>query len=105
MSITVNADEAVKHITMCFQLGLVPMLKGSPGIGKSDIYKQIANKYNLKLIDIRLSQCDSTDLNGFPVLNGDKAKYKPLDIFPLETDPIPIGYKGCLLFLNVRASV
>jgi len=54
MPVKINADEAVKHITLCFQSNLVPMLKGSPGIGKSDIFRQIAEKYKLKLIDIRL---------------------------------------------------
>lgn len=42
--------------------GLVPMLHGSPGIGKSDIAHGVAATLNLKLIDIRLGQCDPTDL-------------------------------------------
>lgn len=42
--------------------GLVPMLHGSPGIGKSDIARMVAKHMNLKLIDIRLGQCDPTDL-------------------------------------------
>ena len=32
MAITINANEAVKHLTMCFQTKLVPMLTGHPGI-------------------------------------------------------------------------
>lgn len=60
---TINAEQAVTQLTMCFQSKLVPFMKGSPGIGKSDIYKQIAKRFKLKLIDIRLSQCDPTDLN------------------------------------------
>ena len=97
---TINAEEAAAHLTMCFQSQLTPFLKGSPGIGKSDIYKQIAKRYQLKLIDVRLSQCDPTDLAGFPFLNGDKASYKPMDTFPLESDPIPAGYKGWLILLD-----
>jgi MoxR-like ATPase len=61
--ITINAQEAVKHLTMCFQLKLTPMLSGHPGIGKSSIYAQIAKRFKLKLIDVRLSQYDTTDLN------------------------------------------
>lgn len=97
---TINAEEAAAHLTMCFQSQLTPFLKGSPGIGKSDIYKQIAKRFQLKLIDVRLSQCDPTDLAGFPFLNGDKASYKPMDTFPLESDPIPAGYKGWLILLD-----
>ena len=42
---------------------LVPMMTGSPALGKSAIVAQIAKKYGLKMIDLRLSQCDPTDLN------------------------------------------
>lgn len=96
----VNAVEAVNHIAMCFFSKLVPFLAGSPGIGKSDIFKQIASKYKLKLIDIRLSQCDPTELSGFPMHNGKKASYMPMDLFPLEDDPIPDGYEGWLILLD-----
>jgi adenylate kinase family enzyme len=39
------------------------MILGSPGVGKSDIANGIADDFNLQLIDLRLSQCDQTDLN------------------------------------------
>lgn len=96
----VNSIEAVKHITMCFQLGLTPMLTGHPGIGKSEILAQIAKKFKLHLIDIRLSQYDQTDFNGFPALKGERATYKPMDTFPLEGDPLPPGCTGFLIFLD-----
>jgi len=63
MTTYINAEEAVSNIAMCFKNKLVPMVCGSPGTGKSAIMHQIADKYQLKLIDIRLSQCDPTDLN------------------------------------------
>ena len=50
----------------CFQTlkaNLVPYLAGSPGVGKSAVAHQLAKKFNLKLIDIRLSQEDPTVLN------------------------------------------
>ena len=50
-------------ITAAIKAKVVPMLKGSPGIGKSQIIWQIAAAYNLMVIDLRLSQCDPTDLN------------------------------------------
>ncbi len=48
------------------------LILGSPGIGKSDIIRSIANsrKYGKEgMIDIRLSQKESIDLRGFPVPN------------------------------------
>lgn len=69
-------------------------------MGKSSIIHQIATQYNLKVIDLRLSQCDSTDLMGFPNIKGSKAGYVPMETFPIEGDPIPEGYAGWILFLD-----
>jgi len=68
----------------------------------SDIIRQVAKKFNLSVIDLRLSQCDITDLNGFPSLNQDKTKstFVPMDTFPMEGDEVPKGYEGWLLFLD-----
>jgi hypothetical protein len=83
---------------------LVPGLISSPGIGKSALAASIAKKGNLKLIDIRLSQMDPADLNGFPfllkALNQDgteaptRAGYVPMNIFPIEEDPLPLDKNG-----------
>lgn len=42
---------------------ITPMVHSSPGLGKSDIIKQLAKTNSLKLIDLRLAQLDSVDLN------------------------------------------
>jgi len=62
MGIKINSKEAVKFIIAAMKANLVTMISGSPGIGKSAIVQQIADQYNLELIDVRLSQCDPTDL-------------------------------------------
>jgi hypothetical protein len=82
--------------------GLVPMLHGSPAMGKSSIVKQIAEDFNLELIDLRLSQCDPTDLLGFPFIDKEagKAQYVPMATFPIEGDTPPAGKAGWLLFLD-----
>lgn len=99
-NLAMNPTEAVTFINMCLQTRLVPMLTGPPGIGKSSIVEQLAKKYRLKLIDIRLSQCDPCDLNGFPQVNGRRAKYLPMDTFPLEDDVLPKEYLGYLVFFD-----
>ena len=91
-------------ITAAIRAKLVPFLKGSPGTGKSQCIHQIANDFNLYLIDIRLSQCDPTDLMGFPKIMGDKADYVPMKHFPIEGDAIPKGYSGWLIFLDEASS-
>jgi len=96
----VKISQAKAMVTKFIQAKIVPFIHGSPAIGKSAICHQIAAEYNLKVIDVRLSQCDPTDINGFPKIEGNKATYAPMDTFPIESDPIPEGYNGWLLFLD-----
>lgn len=97
---SVNSIIAKEFVQDCIECGLVPFLKGSPGVGKSAIIKSIAEDYNLQVIDMRLSQCDPTDMNGFPRIDGIHATYAPMDTFPLESTPLPKGKDGWLLFLD-----
>lgn len=94
--------EAREAIIACIKARLVPLLKGSPGIGKSSLIHSIAREYGLKVIDLRLTNCDPTDLGGFPTIDKEtgKAFYAPMDTFPLETDEVPAGYNGWILFLD-----
>ena len=96
----VTPQEAVDHIKDCIKVGLVPMISGDPGIGKSDIVSQVFDTFNLKMTDIRLSQYDPTELNGFPTIKDGRATHTPLDIFPLSTDPIPNNYIGWGIFFD-----
>jgi hypothetical protein len=96
----VKVSQASRMMTTYIRAGLVPFLVGSPGIGKSHIIHALAKYFNLKVIDVRLSQCDPTDLLGFPNIKGNKAGYVPMDTFPIEGDPIPEGYSGWMLFFD-----
>ena len=49
-------------ITTALRAKLTPNILGSPGVGKSDIVKQVAKSLNIKLIEFRLYQADQTDL-------------------------------------------
>ena len=42
------------------------MLWGPPGVGKSQMVAQVAERHNVPLIDIRLSQMEPSDLRGIP---------------------------------------
>lgn len=98
----ITSSQAPHLLFSILKAGLVPMLEGSPGVGKSDIIKRVAEQNKLKVIDLRLAQCDPCDLNGFPTVNKETgtASYVPMDTFPIESTPIPKGYKGWLLFLD-----
>lgn len=96
----VHHDQLVELIKAYVPAQIVPMITGSPGIGKSAVVHQVAKEYNLKVIDLRLAQCDPTDIGGFPTFNNGRATYAPMDTFPIEEDEIPEGYSGWLLFLD-----
>lgn len=100
----IKIPEAAELVTTALKAQLVPMIHGSPAVGKSAIVKQIAKQFGLKLIDLRLSQCDPTDLLGFPdiarSLTRPKAGYVPMETFPIEGDKIPENFNGWLLFLD-----
>lgn len=83
-----------------FKNNIVPFLHASPAIGKSSLAMQIAKKYGLYLIDLRLTELDSVDMNGLPNFKDDKATYMPFDVFPTTKTKIPKGYKGWFLLLD-----
>lgn len=77
------------------------MLWGAPGIGKSQIIAQVAKKYDAKMIDIRLSQMEPSDLRGIPFKNGDLVDWSIPAILPDEKRH---GKRG-ILFLDEITSV
>lgn len=93
-------------VTDCIYAGLVPFIKSSPGVGKSDIVKSIAKELNLKLIDHRLSTSAPEDLSGLPrFTEAGTAEFAAFEeLFPLDTTEIPEGYVGWLLFLDEFSS-
>jgi len=103
----VNADELTEALIRDFKVGLTPMVASSPGMGKSDIIRSIADKFKLKVIDFRVSQCEPVDMQGFPGTVDDinnqflkRMIFHIPEYFPIETDKIPDGYHGWLLFLD-----
>jgi len=96
----VNAVELQACLIEDLKVGLTPMVASSPGMGKSDIIRAIADVFRLKVIDFRVSQCEPVDMQGYPgVLNGRMTFHIP-EYFPIEGDAVPEGYEGWLLFLD-----
>jgi hypothetical protein len=57
------------------------MVRGPHGIGKSQIFKQVADKLGLELVDRRLSQMTEGDLLGLPELTDGVTRFCPPDWF------------------------
>ena len=96
----VSLKQATEFAFQTLKANLVPFLSSSPGIGKSAAVHQLAKRFNLKVIDIRLAQEDPTALGGFPSIVNGRSTYAPPERFPLEGDKVPDGYKGWLIFFD-----
>lgn len=75
------------------------MIHGSPGVGKSDVVRQLAKQRNYQLIDLRLSQLDPVDLRGVPSVDPKKR------ITSWNTpDFLPRDGKGILFFDEINSA-
>ena len=71
---TVTPGEARTRIKACFATKRPVFLWGPPGIGKSEIIEGITEELGGICYDVRLSQCEPTDLRGLPFLNKEIGK-------------------------------
>lgn len=69
MDVTVDQERLVSIIASSITSQEPLMIWGPPGIGKSDIVKQVADDMGRELIDIRLSLYDSVDIKGYPYID------------------------------------
>ncbi len=72
------------------------MLWGPPGVGKSQMVAQVAERHGVPVIDIRLSQMEPSDLRGIPFRCGDTVEWAVPAMLP---DAERHGPEG-ILFLD-----
>ena len=68
----VGPKAAKRSIRKAIQTRRPVFLWGPPGIGKSDIVKQIGEDAGREVIDVRLALWEPTDIKGIPYYNADK---------------------------------
>jgi hypothetical protein len=89
---TVSPNEAKAAIRKCLKKQRPVFMWGPPGIGKSDIVKQLGSEQNRNVIDVRLSLWEPTDIKGIPFYNnqlGTMSWAPPLE-FPSDPDDTSI---------------
>lgn len=89
-----------KALLSCVAANQPLMLHGSPGGGKSQVVKQVADELGYGFIDVRLSQLDPVDLRGVPSVDREnkRTSWNPPDFLPHPNTP---GYKEeGILFLD-----
>jgi len=72
------------------------MLWGPPGIGKSELVQQSAQRHKVSVVDIRLSQMEPSDLRGIPFRQGEHVEWAIPALLP---DVSRHGENG-ILFLD-----
>lgn len=75
-------------------------LWGPPGIGKSDIIHQIGNQMNAKVIDVRLSLWEPTDIKGIPYFDSNIGKMVWAPPLELPDEELAAKHENIVLFLD-----
>ena len=75
-------------------------LWGGPGIGKSEVVHQIAKNIEAKVIDIRLSLWEPTDIKGIPYFNSKENNMVWAQPSELPTSTLAKKHKNIVLFLD-----
>ncbi len=83
----VGPKGAMKAIRKAIQTRRPTFLWGPPGIGKSDVVKQIGETAGREVIDVRLALWEPTDIKGIPYYNADKGTMVWAPPAELPTDP------------------
>ena len=83
----VGPKGAMKAIRKAIQTRRPTFLWGPPGIGKSDVVKQIGEQAGREVIDVRLALWEPTDIKGIPYYNSDKGTMVWAPPAELPTDP------------------
>jgi hypothetical protein len=83
----VGPKSAKRSINRAIKMRRAVFLWGPPGIGKSDIVKQIGDDAGREVIDVRLALWEPTDIKGIPYYNADKGTMVWAPPAELPTDP------------------
>ena len=84
---TVSPSEAKKSLRKCIKIQRPVFMWGPPGIGKSDIVKQIGEEQEREVIDVRLSLWEPTDIKGIPFYNSTSNSMEWAPPVELPQDP------------------
>jgi len=96
----VGPRAAKKAVKRAFKANRPIFLWGPPGIGKSDIVKQMGEELEAHVIDIRLSLWEPTDIKGIPYFDSDNGKMAWAPPIELPDGVMSKKYKQIILFMD-----
>lgn len=76
-------SQIADSLAVLIQANQPTFVHGSPGVGKSDTVRQVAQRLDMPVYDVRTVLLDPVDLRGLPHLNGDgRTKWAPPVFLP-----------------------
>ena len=100
ISRTVGPKGAKKSLRKAFSSKRPIFLWGPPGIGKSDIIKQLGDELEAHVIDVRLSLWEPTDIKGIPYFDSNDGTMRWAPPAELPDAAMSAKHKNIVLFLD-----
>ena len=100
ISRTVGPKNAKKSLRKAFKNQRPIFLWGPPGIGKSDIIKQLGTELEAHVIDVRLSLWEPTDIKGIPFFDSNDGTMRWAPPSELPSADFASKHKQVILFLD-----
>jgi len=104
MSVTENRSvtptEARSRVLRAFKVKRPVFLWGPPGIGKSELVAGLTEELGGHMIDLRLGQCEPTDLRGIPYFDRDRGVMNWAPPIELPSEDLAAKYPIVVLFLD-----
>jgi len=100
VSRTVGPKAAKKSLRRAFKAQRPVFLWGPPGIGKSDIVKQLGEELEAHVIDIRLSLWEPTDIKGIPYFDANTSRMAWAPPIELPNEVEASKHKNIILFMD-----
>jgi hypothetical protein len=100
LSRTVGPNGAKRSLRKAFKNKRPIFLWGPPGIGKSDIIKQLGDELEAHVIDVRLSLWEPTDIKGIPYFDSNTSKMVWAPPSELPDEALASQYKTVVLFMD-----
>ena len=97
---TVGPKAAKKSLRRAFKANRPLFLWGPPGIGKSDIVKQMGEELDAHVIDIRLSLWEPTDIKGIPYFNSESNRMEWAPPIELPDAELAAKHDKIILFMD-----
>lgn len=100
ISRTVGPKGAKKSLRKAFKNKRPIFLWGPPGIGKSDIIKQLGDELSSHVIDVRLSLWEPTDIKGIPYFDSNDGTMRWAPPAELPSMELASKHSNIILFLD-----